>query len=64
MKKLIDPKITQESLIALRDEIYERNMSQDNLAARSADWTLVWKINSCLYRGYPHKYEDASTTTL
>jgi len=45
-KTLVDPEETQRSLIALRDELWERNLGEE----------LFFKINSCLYKSYPaHK---------
>lgn len=43
-KTLLPPEVIVQSLINLRDELWERkNPSLDE---------AFWKINSCLYRGY------------
>lgn len=43
-----------EDLTRLRDEIAERAFVGDRVADGTAAM-MVWKINSCLYRGYPRR---------
>lgn len=46
-KVLVDTKLTQESLIRLRDEMY----SKPGLSAEARE--AFFKINSCLHGEYP-----------
>jgi hypothetical protein len=47
-KALVDPEETQRSLIALRDELWERKLGED----------VFFKINTCLYKSYPETYKE------
>ncbi len=44
----IDPQVVAQSLENLRDELLRRATTNPDVAE------VVMKINSCLYRGYPH----------
>jgi hypothetical protein len=44
-KKLSESDTIVTSLIALRDELFARDL---------VDWDVIFKINSCLYATYPH----------
>lgn len=51
-KQLVDPKKTQESLIALKKEIWK-----DGWEKKSVE-EIFYKINSCLFAEYPHYYQN------
>ena len=51
-KQLIPNEDIVQSLINLRDELSAEAFDQDGYAKNTALATAVWKINSCLYRGY------------
>ena len=52
-RQLPDEEIVK-SLINLRDELFDRRIETE----------IFYKINSCLYRGYPHKYSAPQEMTI
>lgn len=49
-----------EDLTRLRDELQPRGFDSNGAVKDSTIAEIVWKINSCLYKGYPrHIYGDA-----
>jgi hypothetical protein len=51
-KTLVDPSITQKSLVELRNELSTRHNSPTGLSAVERE--LLFKMNSCLFSQYPH----------
>lgn len=48
-----------EDLIRLRDELVIRAFSENGAAKDSTLAEVVFKINSCLYKGYPRRVEKS-----
>jgi hypothetical protein len=44
-----------EDLLRLRDELVPRAFFADNTVKNAELAEVVWKINSCLFRGYPRR---------
>ena len=47
----------QEDLARLRDELGERAFDKTGLVKNAVLAEVVYKINSCLYKGYPRRIE-------
>lgn len=53
----------REDLTRLRDELLVRAFNQDKSVLNPAFAEVVFKINSCLYRGYPRRSRYTVTQT-
>lgn len=51
-KALVDPSLTQQSLLKLRNELLTRHNSRMGLSENERE--ILFKMNSCLFTQYPH----------
>ncbi len=50
-----------EDLTRLRDELQPRGFDSNGVVTDSTIAEVVWKINSCLYKGYPRRADENRT---
>lgn len=50
-----------EDLLTLRDELMDLAFNENGTVKDTSLAVIVWKLNSCLYRGYPRKTNNEQT---
>ena len=53
----------REDVIRLRDELLTRAFNDRGVTINSDLAEVVWKINSCLYNGYPRRAKKLDIVT-